>query len=247
MREIPIIFQPEMVKAILAGRKTQTRRIIKKDLAQHMIENCTGKIELFDDGVWGCKYCGAYHWDKSLKCPYGNIGDVLYVKETFYDFGYWKKNGWRKDGVTQRWKFKSTLNAFNGDGYRYLDNPPAKVQKISERFEGWYKRPGLFMPKKAARIFLMKENTRVERLKNISESDAISEGLQSTAVLNEAKDDYTGLYACEHFHELWEKINGQDSWRDNPWVWVNVFRIYRLKINGEWKELIKTNETVHPS
>jgi hypothetical protein len=84
-------------------------------------------------------------------------------------------------------------------------------------------KPSIHMPKKASRLFLKVTNVRVERVRDITEEDAIKEGMKSTAVVNEAGDDYTGLYAFEHFGELWEKLYG--NWFDSPWVWIIDFEV----------------------
>lgn len=208
----PILFSTPMVQAILNGTKVQTRRIIKpqpkegytpriykgNDMRMHL-ECRKSPVELQFD-TW-----------KVLE-----KGDVLWVRESFYQYGFWRKNGLTKTGK-QKWKFIAD-NAYTSIAYN--DNPPSSIFKNSQRVLGWYKRSSLFMPKEACRLFLKIKDIRVERLQDISEQDAIAEGAQHGR--------YVGLGQIggshkEGFFILWEKINGQKSLISNPWVWVIEF------------------------
>src|ERR1700689_205671 len=156
MVEKPILFSTDMVKAILEGRKTMTRRL-----------NGLKEINKVPDDY---KFKGIYKVDLSLKkrrilCaqfqnkaafilnipfPYGTIADTLWVRETFFQYGHWAKNGISKTGK-QKWKFVPD-KAFTS--ITYTDHPPYRVEKTSYRKTGWYKRPSLFMPRAASRITL---------------------------------------------------------------------------------------------
>ena len=204
-----------MVKAILEGEKTQTRRIIKKDLSQHLFENCNGAIEYFLNG-WGCKICGAYHFDKSLKCKY-SIGDVLWVRET--------------------WQVTDFLH-ISDENWGYIYKASEYGEDWESNSEDWKWKPSIFMPKEACRLFLEVTNIRVERLQDISEEDAIAEGigswveerLKSKPIHYELyfreKGDESTYSSCPivSYQSLWQKINGAESWDENPFVWVIEFK-----------------------
>ncbi len=202
MKQRPILFSTPMVQAILEGRKTMTRRAIK-DQTEHVAQI------LMKDGiaVTYVRGAGAQLWeDSAFKCPYGRVGDVLWVRETFQ------------------------LSTPYGPeeyyyGYKTHDNPTIKA---SERYdyESPYKwKPSIFMPKDAARIWLRITNVRVERVENISISDCIKEGIEKRHV---GWKNYSGSpdwfsQPRDSFKSLWESINGEDSWKSNPWVWVVEF------------------------
>jgi hypothetical protein len=195
MTERPILFSTPMVKAILEGWKSMTRRVVK--------------------GSGDAKAC-----EKLLieDCPYGQVGDRLYVKETHYRFGHWVKNGLTKTG-RQKWLFKP-----NDKEVRFMDNPPTvNVHKLGEKDAvGWFKRSSLFLPKELSRITLEITNIRVERLQEITEEDAKAEGCYGTG----RPDIQTALPLYTHtFQRLWDSINGKTyPWSSNPWVWVIEFK-----------------------
>ena len=167
IKQKPILFSTEMVRAILDRRKTQTRRILK---------------EIKNEG-----------------CPYGKIGDRLWVREPFCDAdpAYFDKKG-------------------NLVQYAYkADNYPIGTFK-------W--KPSIFMPKKASRITLEITNIRVERLNDISEQDAIAEGVEECDDKYHDDCQYGSIGNICSYKTLWESINGQGSWGQNPWVWVIEFK-----------------------
>lgn len=186
----PILFSGPMVQAILAGLKTQTRRVIKG--------KGTWSVEDADD--FSNRKWPGYEDEHGtwcdMQCPYGKIGDRLWVRETFVvcaDSNIF----YRADGKPDPW-----------DGVRW--------------------KPSIFMPRKASRITLEITGLRVERLNEISESDAKAEGI-ATSSNGVYFMDYThGIAnACKpefSFMTLWKSINGPDSWDRNPWVWVVQFR-----------------------
>lgn len=239
-KQIPILMSAMMVQAELAGRKSVTRRVVKSEL---------------DDR--GLRYCNAQTgWEdwhgNPVKCPYGQPGDILYVREDHYRYGKWIKDGTTKKG-NQKWKFVAT-----SDQVLYAEAPPAtnwKSRQAGEEWvkqgwkESWYKRLARFMPKEAARIWLEVTGIRVERLQDISEEDAIAEGVEpncpgdtsncpSTACKEKGCqaageyfhytrdfEDFPAYSARESFQSLWEKINGPESWEANLWVWVVSFKV----------------------
>jgi hypothetical protein len=206
-KERPILFKPEMVKAILSGEKTQTRRIIKPQPEQlnsftpQPLSDFTDMLA--DKSSRGLEFIHGKGAGKGLAFPdwYAHEGDTLWVRET-----------WAK--LVERYKDGSLLYLPRGFKYVY------KADGV--HMDSW--KPSIHMPKEACRLRLLVTDVRVERLYDISEEDAKAEGVKSTAVLTEEGDDYTGLYACEHFMELWQRINGVESYESNPWVWALTFR-----------------------
>jgi len=223
MKERPILFSGEMVRAILDGRKTQTRRTFKEQPP----EGC-GAIEgpqMFAPTVYvrgeeqpGPEVFGAFSEDGewSIKCPYGQPGDRLWVRETWFQKGRYVMPAWPEaepeDAV---WSGSKTIQ-FPASG----DNPES-------REDGrviWRKRPSIHMPRWASRILLEITNVRVERLQEVSETDAKAEGVNGE---QEAIDAGLSWYDKPRraFQFLWQSINGADSWDANPWVWVVEFRV----------------------
>ena len=195
MKERPILFSTEMVKAILEGRKTQTRRIIKKQphgagewvrqLASWLFPNVNPYIK--------------------LKCPYGQPGDRLWVRET------WVLNPWSYLGGC-KYVYRSDYESF----------PKNEIGKSYPDIDKW--RPSIFMPREACRILLEVTDVRVERLKDIAEEDAISEGISLPNYAEQAIRDIQFPEPSAIYAMLWESINGKGSWEKNPWVWVIEFK-----------------------
>lgn len=196
MKERGIIFNTEMVKAIIDGRKTQTRRPIKPQPVIHLAPPCNPNYNVV---------CGIHLWKEGnqpnkgmMECsPFGQIGDILYVRETWH----------------------TTYNE-NNDKWDSIYKADSKIWIDEDGPIKW--KPSIHMPKTRARIFLEIINIRVEKLKGLTEEDAIKEGFKSTAVLTEDKLDYYGLYAFEHFAEAWNNI--YNNWYNNPWVWIIEFK-----------------------
>jgi len=203
MRERPILFNTEMVQAILDGRKIQTRRVIKPqplpDPARIEYYGISDKYSLSD---WVCtSNSGKVGIFKpfSYKCPYGVPGDRLYVKEA--------------------WRPKAH-NFPTGYPYEYKATAEQDGAPVDEPWKS-----SMFMPKKAARIWLEITDIRVERVQDITEDDAFHEG-----VLTSTMDHPHYVYTFrEGFMHLWDSINakrddGKYSWEQNPWVWVVEFK-----------------------
>ena len=205
----PILFSTEMVQAILEGRKTQTRRIIKPQPKEGIITTAFD----FKKGFYASKIKIEENPDRfeitKLFKPKYQTGDILWVRET-----------WQT-----AWNFykKSCETIYKADGGYWIDDDGIMKWK-----------PSIYMPKEAARIFLEVSNVRVERLKDISEEDAIEEGIEiihyaenilpvfRNYLLKEKKGTLNPRLS---FRTLWEKINGEDSWDANPWVWVYEFKV----------------------
>jgi len=213
MKERPILFSAPMVRAIIEWRKTMTRRVVNPQ-----------PVATPSGISWnGWDFPDAGNMGTTAHCPHGTHGDRLWVKEAHFLYGYWGKNGKSKTG-RQKWKFYSDKTA----GVKFLDNPPEKIISNKLRGTGWCKRNSLFMPRWASRITLEITGVKVERLQDISEENARTEGCLNDVVLvkdDHGRDvDYRGLYAKERFQDLWESLNGPGSWDVNPWVWVISFR-----------------------
>ena len=198
MRRHPILFSTEMVKAILEGRKTQTRRIIKSRHESGMFAVSTAKYEPDAVGYYHNRCVDSLDWDEGtvdgggILCPYGEVGDILWVRE-----------GWRYAGGYE-----------SKPDYSVMDISQF-VYKADEEWNGPFK-PSIHMPKNACRIFLEITDIKVERLQDISESDCCKEGC-GLPVLRD--------YKKPKFAALWKSINGDESWDKNPWVWVIEFKV----------------------
>ena len=228
MTELPILFNGEMVRAILEGRKTQTRRVVKPQPIWH---DFTGTSLSCGPGF--VDYSGKLH-----RCPYGKPGSQLWVRETRFRFGLWVTNGKTETGK-QKWRFQPTTEEVH---YAVEDNAAlADVKKTSCRKNGWYRRPSIHMPRWASRINLLVKAVRVERVQNITEADAVAEGAYKGHVClcpdDQVIDQVRYCGACggrlvdvveEHFRPLWDStVKKKDlprfGWDANPWVWVVEF------------------------
>lgn len=203
MSERPILFSAPMVKAILDGQKTMTRRV-----------NSIGEYYISDK-----------------KCPYGVVGDRLWVRETWQSF------------------FSEEVTQNHQQGARSFSGVPAETVKghymfFYYRADGevpddpkygkavW--RPSIFMPRWASRITLEITDIKVERLQDITEEDAAKEGINqhpyeyADSTYYDERPEIAGLEAnIAAFAGLWDSINGQKpgkTWQDNPWVWVIEFK-----------------------
>ena len=205
MKERGMIFNSEMVRAILDGRKTQTRRIMKvqpesNQLGLLLITDSTKHSDI-----------GKYHWAESnatgnhvrsklFSCPFGAVGDRIWVRET-----------WARYNIDQ-----------NSHDIAYRATTPEDWPE-----EGRW-RPSIHMPRWASRILLEITDVRVERLNSIHDVDAMREGIQNLTTCSHADFGIPGVVNAQHpvraFQLLWESIYGADSWRANQWVWVIEFK-----------------------
>jgi hypothetical protein len=205
MKQRPILFNTEMVQAILAGRKTQTRRVVKP------------QPELTESGFkWKGFYYGIGSSDERTNrnfahaaCPHGKVGDVLWVRETclwvMLDDAHDLLEGSRD---RNQWVYKTDV----GEDW---------IEYAKEKY-GYKWKPSIHMPKDAARIWLRIKDVRVERLQDISGSDCGSEGMQVTGLtLSSIEVHWDELK--RQFKSLWQSINGEKSWNENPFVWVIEF------------------------
>lgn len=220
MRERPIIFNADMVRAVLDGRKTQTRRVMKvqpesNQLGLLRITASTNRSDI-----------GKYHWAESnatgnhvrsklFACPYGAVGDRLWVRETF------RVHSRATDLATLVYK-ASEQQSWTQQTHRVpieKCNKPAVVDKWT---------PSIHMPRWASRITLEITGVRVERMYDISEADARAEGVEQLrgGFWRHYQPGWTQhqLSARGSFVTLWKSIYGEESWQANPWVWVIEFK-----------------------
>jgi hypothetical protein len=205
MKERPILFSAPMVRALLAGTKTQTRRAIKPQ-PTHFNPAGVPRIASSDGP------------SKLIACRYGESGDRLWVKETFVAFGHWETRFSQKKRRDE-WHFVD-LTLETAREYRF-DDADTDARRLAGAAPTWHRRPSIFMPRAASRLLLSNESVRVERLQDISEADAEAEGVDFMRHIPDADETLT---AIELYEILWEAINGAGSWALNPWVWGVDFK-----------------------
>lgn len=251
MTSRPILFSAPMVRAILSGAKTQTRRIVT---TREPLEFVGGRGEEADPSKWGWFFDGPdhhgymvlgrghderyNHGSISIPCPYGAPGDRLWVREEHYRFGHWEAVTGAKERTRtgrQRWRFVA-------------DSPEIRYEAPSEFRKGrhhkdpatpeWHKRLARFMPRGASRITLEVTEVRVQRLQEISDADACAEGVEPYTpphghISPDQRVPGPGFDRCRlgdqphrlPFADLWDHINGKRApWSSNPWVWCLTFR-----------------------
>lgn len=241
MKERPIIFSAPMVRAILEGRKTQTRRVVKPQPLNNRVGMVNGAYSRFPN-VWLVNGAVSEYHDKGIipprwECPYGFPGDRLWMRET-----------WNVARCSLDWETGTEFNAFEWDSSLYGnpqdylsteaprgssvamlfyaadgDKNPSEFQPL-EHLNGkrerpeipW--RPSIHMPRWASRLSLLVTGVRVERLQSINADDALAEGVTWDGEREHPRDN---------FITLWDSINGKRpgcTWDDNPWVWVVEFQ-----------------------
>ena len=197
-KERPILFSGDMVRAILDGRKTMTRRVVK--IAQHPQAE---RVQHFEGLRWDwLRYDGLRL--STFKCPFGKTGDRLWVRETF------RLSDPNDCACYEPCRCRSGQPMYRADGH-YHDME--------------YKwKPSIYMPRWSSRITLEVTGVRVERLQDISEEDAQAEGAPlELGVLERTILGAKARYRSG-FVRLWESINGPGSWDANPWVWCISFK-----------------------
>ncbi len=226
MKTLPIIFNREMVRAILDRRKTQTRRIVKPQ-PPSCYNDGTPLIKPFvytglhSDGIWhGWKTDerNGHGLQHASKCPYGKVGDKLWVKQTFWHWGTYVKTTETCNKLDRpKERFIPVIPKYgNGVLFEAPDHPPADRYHI-----GYHKRPSIFMSKIFTEITLEITAIRVERVQDISEDDAIAEGIE------DGRAEWgIGITPKGKFANLWDSIYKKRGygWKTNPWVWVVEFR-----------------------
>lgn len=217
MTERGMIFNSEMVRAILDGRKTQTRRIMAPQPADDIERGIFPNPE-------------AIGWESSLRhkhgsttahfCPYGKPGDRIWVRETFQGplFDYDLMDSYCKDPTPFE---KPEFCVYKADGV-----PAPEFYDADDELHCCW-RPSIHMPRWASRILLEITDVRVERLNAISQENAQAEGMELTGWRPTYSDPDSGgevMTPYDNFAELWSSIYGDESWKANPWVWVIEFK-----------------------
>lgn len=235
MREYPILFSAPMVRALLDGSKTQTRRVVKLPVID----------KAFGCEIAGCEINGELE-NGQLISPFGKVGDQLWVRETFTgnknNFGYRADavcGGMGYDGNGQKMFIKHGYILDETCKQTYTDN---FVEGFNTYGLGYFSgkwKPSIHMPRWASRIQLEITNIRVERLNDCSEADAIAEGIErvgGAASVSPWRNYRIGESGEMSLHcsaptrsymTLWESINGAGSWESNPWVWVVEFEVQK--------------------
>lgn len=222
----PILFSSPMVQGLLAGRKSQTRRMVKPQ----PYSNCVGItphgdefLQVLLDGEGQRFTLG--NVNQRIRCPYGTPGSLLWCREAFE--------------VTALGDIFTQIT-YCADG-QVSDFPPMPHDGITKRTG---KKPSIHMPRWASRLTLEITEVRLERLQEISEEDAIAEG--ADIATDESPDDVyeerygqgydNGYYPeADHFigyQHIWKAINGPGSWDANPWVWAISFRVHRCNVDS---------------
>lgn len=207
-----------MVRALLAGAKTQTRRIVKPQPVgafMPLISFNHGREEIaFGPENRDRSGTGPKWW----RCPYGRFGDTLWVRE-----GAWYDRS-EIAGLGKRCFFEGGLvhfaNGSTGHGPGHPDTYTAEMFGLNSSLK---KRPSIHMPRWASRISLRITDVRVERLNEISEADALAEGIERIHFPEVGEWGWPQ----RKYAELWERINGPGSWAANPWVWCVAFEIIK--------------------
>ncbi len=225
MKERPILFSGAMVRALLAGTKTQTRRVMKPQPTGFVggpgVQLRNGSpaplVPIDEDaGPYG----------REIRCPYGQPGDRLWVRESWAEVPRHEPQTdedlpYREDGrivvyaADPHWE--GSRQFLCADGVLRWARP-----------ERW--RPSIHMPRWASRITLQIASVRVERLQEISIEDAKAEGAwgPDDSIVQKVADYFgTDIFSAnprKAFQMLWESINGPDSWAANPWVWAVEFK-----------------------
>jgi len=242
--EKPILFKDDMIRAILEGRKTQTRRVVKSPAKNmqasgaEVIKHRAPGDKWYGDHVWSMRgssgVWGDYTHERFLSmCPYGKPGDRLWVRETWCAVDDTDLNG-------ERWvDYRATP--------RYSAEHPAGWENAPDSPEALKWRPSIHMPRWASRITLEITDVRVERLQDISEEDAIAEGAQHFPDLpgmspygqdcrwsmEQPESVYQCLssarwafanYFCKLAGNAPKGLHDEKPWEANPWVWVIEFK-----------------------
>lgn len=218
-----------MVRAILEGRKTQTRRVLKPQ--PDLVTDGFAVRFTPDDQRHG-------RLGVSMQCPYGQVGDRLWVRETWHP---------DPDADSEAWfDHTDSYVSWAGCGSR-IDGVPVALRSPESCIyrEGWNGsalkwRPGIHMPRWASRITLEVTGVRVEGLQDITHEQAIAEGVHAIDVGSGYQPRYSAINASwadvveqqadayedatMAFRDLWQSINGAGSWDANPWVWVVEFK-----------------------
>lgn len=250
MKVQSILFSGPMINALVAGSKTQTRRVLKPQ--PDFPPNPRGEIGF--SAMTPDRHYEMRGWTKEdgpltrhRPLPYWN-GDLLYVRESYFQLGHWQavEGDWTRTGK-QKWKFVADSTEIR------FEKPPAfrKGRHSQDPWtSAWHKRLGRFMPRAASRLTLEVKSVRVERVASISQSDAIAEGvvndngsepdifyLPSSYLISGVNGPKGALPIDNHndprlvFRDLINNLHGGDLWTENPYVVAVTFKVHHLNID----------------
>ena len=211
-----MLFSAPMVRALIAGEKTQTRRLCKS-MNAWVVQDCREVRCVGAD--WGHFMKGDTTPIEILRCPHGSPGDLLFVRETTVRV---EEHG-----------YKGPVYAASEQGSAMLDwgIRPAPDDACDVEPEDVRRRPAIHMLRAHSRLTLRITEVRIERLQDISEADAKAEGVTFGNVTDEATGEID-RDAVEAYEALWESINGAGSWDANPWVWVVGFEVIHENVDA---------------
>lgn len=215
MTDRPMPFIAPMVRAVIEGRKTNTRRVLRPQ--PYVVHLASEELEDHELRGWECIEQPDGRFAVVRRMPY-TPGDRLWVREAYWQIGHWEPAGSeRTSHGRQKWRFIPDDHEISFDApasYRGSRNP------VSPGTPTWHKRLGRFMPRTCSRLTLLVDAVRVERLNDISEADAIAEGI--------------GRFTADEMPDavLWDEINGAGSWAANPWVVAVTFRAVHANIDA---------------
>lgn len=241
MKQTRIAFSTPMVHAISEGRKSMTRRVVKTlvcSACKNPIEEQYNEEERETELT--CWFCGKEFGTSDLKgwggesclppCPYGSPGDQLLVTESAW---MWCEK--KPDGLTKKGRPKFRYVPVEGVAPVYVADRPTKPEQgdmLKKHAPNlvWRLKIPRFLPRYAIRTVLEIVSVKVERLQEISEDDAVAEGIEQDAAewrnYHPAKDEPFPWYKSpiDSFQSLWESIHGEGSWKVNPWLSVIAFK-----------------------
>lgn len=217
MKERPILFSGEMVKAILDGRKTQTRRVVRpgSPAAHCYLQPMWGAspppdpVEFGEPGLWifaGPDYPDAESDER--RCPCGVVGDRLWVREKFSVLSFTETESYQAEYAAD--------GTIGGEAINWTEE--GKRQEQASRFCDGKNHPSIHMPRWASRLLLEVKDVRVERLQEITADGARAEGWPGQGELE--------MIPKEWFALLWDSLNAKRgfSWASDPWVWCISFK-----------------------
>lgn len=229
MKQTGILYSPDMIQAILDLIKKVTLRL--RGLEKINADPDSWECARFHDGV--AKFCEKHNYinEQYIKCPYGKVGDVLYAREAYYQYGHWEEiPGVKTKTGKQKWKFVP-------DSKEILFEAPVEYRKGRHHKDpytpAWHKRLARFMPKEYARIWLEVTGLCVEKVRDITEEQAMLEGAM-LGIFREGPNTLKKEYHLElnnharyreGFKYIWHQINGRESWDNNDWVFAISFKV----------------------
>src|SRR5574343_959908 len=230
---IPMLFSTDMARANVELRKSETRRTRGLYAFNQVPDKWVNGKEYLDKK--GRLIFPMFHRSSDgngvpVVCPYGKPGDVMWMRETFFAYGYWFR-----ENINCPFEFRDiTLDQVLGVGkYEYMDSKPFVVHKSRNAGAiGYHKKPNMHMPLEACRFFAEIVDIRLERLHDITDNDAACEGVRSQfsqqtgfSWINYLVKDLSEKTARDSYITLWRPLNGYLSWHANPWVWVVKYAV----------------------